>query len=97
MTSDFEGWGMTITEAHQCGCVRIALDTYASLHDLISDGKDGFITSDIEEMKNKLDILITDNPKRISMAIQGVESSKRFKPEMIYEGYYTIFNEIVKG
>lgn len=43
MMSKFEGWPMTLCEAMQYGCVPVALDTYASLHDIIADGETGFV------------------------------------------------------
>lgn len=95
MTSDFEGWGMTITEAQQCGCVPVALDTYASLTDLITDGFDGFIAKSMDEMENKISILINDSDTRLNLAKNGVETSKRFIPESIYNDYYHIFKELV--
>lgn len=52
MTSDFEGWGMTITEAQQCGTVPIVLNTFASLKELVTDGKNGFSPNDMEEFQN---------------------------------------------
>lgn len=95
MTSDFEGWGMTITEAQQCGCVPIALDTYSSLKDLIEPGKDGFIAKNEEEMKRQLLLLVNDEGKRKKMALNATETCRKFMPEIIYEKYYNIFCEIV--
>lgn len=43
MMSKFEGWGMTLVEAMQCGCVPIAWNTYSSLRDIIDDGINGFV------------------------------------------------------
>lgn len=96
MTSDFEGWGMTITEAQQCGCVPIALDTYASLRDLINNGVNGYIAKSIDDMREKVEFLIKNNNQRIRMANDGVCFSKRFEPGIIYDQYYRIFRELIK-
>ena len=32
MTSSFEGWGLTLTEAQQYGCVPLAFHSFASLN-----------------------------------------------------------------
>lgn len=95
MTSDFEGWGMTITEAQQCGCVPIALDTYSSLKDLIESGKDGYIAKDEDEMKRQLLSLVREEGKRKEMAVNATETCRRFLPEYIYEKYYNLFCEVV--
>lgn len=97
MTSDFEGWGMTITEAQQCGCVPIALDTYASLKDLVESGKDGLIAKDMSEMKQQLIFLMNNDQKRKKMAKTAVQTCQRFLPDSIYEEYYRIFNEILSN
>lgn len=94
MTSDYEGWGMTITEAQQCGCVPVALNTYASLSDLITDGVDGYIVNSVNEMQKIVANLISDETRRKKNAINGVISSKRFMPANIYNEYYNIFKGI---
>lgn len=43
MTSAFEGWGLTLTEAQQMGCVPIAFKSYKSLTDIITDNYNGII------------------------------------------------------
>lgn len=95
MTSDYEGWGMTITEAQQCGCVPIVLDTYESLHDLIQSSVNGYIVKDLPEMTEKTLKLMNDKELRSSLAVYGVLSCKKYLPENVYEGYYNIFREII--
>lgn len=97
MTSDYEGWGMTITEAQQCGCIPIALNTYSSLSDLINDGENGFVVENEEQMKNRILEMANGDVDIKRMAVNAIESSKRFLPEKIYDGYYSIFKEIVEG
>lgn len=95
MTSDYEGWGMTITEAQQCGCIPVVLNTFSSVYDLIDNGENGFIVEDVEEMKQRI-LEMTSNPSmRDELAVKSIDSSKRFEPEKIYEGYYEIFKEII--
>lgn len=48
MTSAYEGWGITLTEAQQYGVVPIAFHTYASLPDIIDDGINGCMVPGIE-------------------------------------------------
>ena len=43
MTSRHEGWGLTLTESQQMGCVPIAMDSFGSLHDIITNANNGFI------------------------------------------------------
>lgn len=39
LTSDFEGWGMVLTEAMTFGAVPVAFNSYAAITDIIDDGK----------------------------------------------------------
>lgn len=43
MTSLSEGWGLTLVEASQMGCVPIAYNSYASMSDIIDDGHNGVL------------------------------------------------------
>lgn len=43
MTSIWEGLPMTLIEAQHYGCVPIVYDSYAAVHDIVSDGENGYI------------------------------------------------------
>lgn len=80
MTSAFEGWGLTITEAQQFGCVPLAFDTYSSLHDIIENGENGYIIekNNVTKYVEKLKELMFNENLRKKMAEQAIASSKRF-------------------
>lgn len=96
MTSAFEGWGMTITEAQQMGCVPIVMDTFSSLRILVDNNCNGVIVDDnLDDLTNKLENLIIDNDIRKKLAMNAVISSKRFVKEIVCEKYYQLFNELI--
>lgn len=80
MTSTHEGWGLTLTEAQQFGCVPIAFDTYASLRDIITDGTNGIIIPEAETelYARKLKELMSDDYVWKNMAKNAIKSSARF-------------------
>lgn len=80
MTSTHEGWGLTLTEAQQFGCVPIAFDTYASLRDIITDGTNGIIIPEAETelYARKLKELMSDDSVWRNMARNAIQSSARF-------------------
>ena len=41
MTSNFEGWGLVLTEAMQFGCVPIAFNSFGSISDIIDNNQSG--------------------------------------------------------
>lgn len=45
MTSDYEGWGLTLVEAQSAGCVPVVRDTFSSLHDIVTDENGRIIDS----------------------------------------------------
>ncbi len=81
MTSPNEGWGLTLTEAQQFGCVPIAFDSFSSLKDIITDEVNGFIipNNDIETYTKKVIELMTNQTLRQEMAKNAIELSKRYE------------------
>lgn len=62
LTSDFEGWGMVLTEAMTFGVVPVAFNSYAAVTDIIEDGKTGILVPPFSssEYADALKILMTD-------------------------------------
>lgn len=80
MTSSSEGWGLTLTEAQYYGVIPIAMDTYLSLHDIITDGIDGYIinNNDFKSYINCLTYLANDKQKRIDIARNCIKNVSKF-------------------
>ncbi|MBO5445318.1 MAG: glycosyltransferase [Muribaculaceae bacterium] len=85
MTSDYEGFGMTIIEASQYGVVPFAFNTYASLEDILINDVNGYIIepNDFSSYESKL-IDMANNPQRRSIvALNAVKNSRRFALDII--------------
>ncbi len=95
-TSDVEGWGLTLTEAQQMGVVPIAFDSYESIHDIITNQKDGILIQegDINGYIDSLSDLMNDTNKRNKMAEAGILNSARFSPNLVAQKWYNLFNTI---
>ena len=98
MTSAFEGWGLTLTEAQQCGCVPIVFDTYASLPDIVEDGKSGFIIPEgnINEYVARLTQLMNDESLRKKMGENAYKDCQRYTPKKVSEQWHKLFKELAK-
>lgn len=98
LTSQSEGWGLTLTEAQQNGCVPIAFDTYDSLHEIITDGNNGFIIPNgrFDIYVKCLKDLMRDKDTRHKMARSAIETSHRFEQSKIAKQWYKILNDIKK-
>lgn len=85
MTSISEAWGMTLTEAMQTGCVPIAFDSYAAIRDIIDSDKTGIIVKygDLKTYASCAMSLMLDKEKRNQIAMNAVESSRRFEISQI--------------
>lgn len=96
MTSASEGFGMTLLEAQQNAVVPMAMDTYASLHEIIKDGYNGCIIpeNDFDTYVDRLKELMTDAEKRKVMAINGLNSSKQFSVKATVDRWESIFKEL---
>lgn len=98
MTSNWEGWGMTLTEAMQTGCVPIAFDSYSSLHDIITNDEDGIIVPypDEKAYADAIEQLMTNKEKWGFISQKGIENSKRFSIDNIGAQWDKLFREIKK-
>lgn len=93
MTSAFEGWGLTLTEAQQMGCVPIAFKSYSSLLDIIETQYNGVIIKDndiVTYIETTLSLMANRN-ELIRMAWNASESSKRFSKEKVADMWLNVF------
>ena len=97
MTSSFEGWGLTLTEAQQYGVVPLAFNSYASVSDIITDKYNGYLVSnnDINSYVKYLTLLMSDYDLRHRMALNCIESSKRFERQHICNQWIQLFKQLM--
>lgn len=96
MTSSFEGWGLTLTEAQQYGVVPLAFNSYASVCDIITDKYNGFLipNNDTKSYAKCLAMLMSNYNLRHQMALNCIESSKRFEHQHICNHWIQLFNQL---
>ncbi|CDB83987.1 glycosyltransferase group 1 family protein [Bacteroides clarus CAG:160] len=92
MTSDVEGWGLTLTESLQMGVIPLAFDTFESLTDIIQNGYNGYLIPkyDIQSYSQKIWELMSDAVRRGDMAKQCLESSQKHSPELVVKKWHNI-------
>lgn len=96
ITSGYEGWGMVITEAMQCGTVPIAFNSFASVQDIINHGQNGYLIApfDLKEYEQRLRSLMSSEEKRRTMAVAAMESVKRFDVEAVADKWEKLFESL---
>lgn len=96
MTSCYEGWGLVITEAMECGVPAVAYACKCGPRDIIDDGINGFLID--EDDKNgfaeKLQRLITNTDERKSFGSRAKEKSKCFSVDAIMQQWEKLFNHL---
>lgn len=96
MTSAFEGFGLVITEALQSAAVPVAFDTFASLHDIIEDGHNGFIVADKDRraFADRMQTLMENIQLRRQLAQQGLSFIDKFSTENICRHWEQLFDTL---
>lgn len=96
MTSDFEGFPMTLVEAIQFGCVPIAFESFESIHDTIIQGKTGEIVTPfkLNEYRDKLANLMHSNHYREELANAAFNHVKQFDISRITAQWEHLFQTL---
>ena len=96
MTSNFEGFGMTLTEALQNACVPFVFNTFSSLHDIIESDYNGFIIPAKDEILYATKMIeFMQGKNQDKYAVQALESSRKFSIENIGLQWIHLLNELV--
>lgn len=98
MTSAVEGFGLVLTEAQQYGVVPMAFDSFAALHDIITDGYNGCIIpeKDCSTYRDRLMSLMENKDLRKTMAANALSSVEAFSPENITSQWMELFDSMKK-
>lgn len=96
MTSSFEGFGLVLVEAQQMGAVPMAFDSFAAVHDIITDGINGVLipNGDIQTYASKLQTLMSDVAMRKQMADAGLKTIDRFSVVNITQQWVNLFHNM---
>lgn len=98
MTSNFEGWGMTLVEALQNGCVPIVFDTFSAVHDIIKSGDNGFIVPPKNEsfyIKEMMKLMKDESLYNV-MSNQAVNSASKFSLDNVGRRWLNLFEKLSK-
>lgn len=94
MTSAYEGWGITLTEAQQFGCVPIVMNTYSAAKDIVTDKENGFLVDYEWMFVRRLKQLMRDGDMRFRMAKNAIESSHRFEKDRVTDMWIDLLKSL---
>lgn len=94
MTSAFEGFGMTLIEAQNFGCVPIVMDSVSVFHDIIENMQNGILTpdNDLKKFVEKLCLLMDNAELRKKMAENGLKLIEKFSIDKILPEWEKLFS-----
>lgn len=96
LSSRFEGFGMVIVEAMQCGVPVVSFDCPKGPSEIIAHNEDGILVEDgnVEKFAESLMELMGDEKKRRDFAREAIKNVKRFEIDNIGEIWKETIEEI---
>lgn len=96
MTSRWEGFPMTVTEALEMGLPVIAYGIPA-IEPLVTDGVEGRIVEPFSQdgLVDAMEELASDMPKRREMSANAIEKAKTLEPDRIVQCWLSLIEEIL--
>lgn len=99
LTSYYEGWGMSLTEGMQYGCIPLTFNNYGAASDIIDDGVNGCLVRafNVKSYANRLSYLMGNDSLRKEMSIAAVEKVKSFSVEKVVTKWENIFKSLYEN
>lgn len=96
MTSDYEGFPMTLLEGAACGLPLVAFDVQTGPNEIIVDGENGFLCDqgDTNSMLQRIEQLIDSDELRVSQSQSSREYVKNFSIEKIAKEWMNLLRSM---
>lgn len=96
--SRFEGFGLSIIEAMECGLPIVSFDCPWGPRSIILDNEDGILVENgnIDRLAEYMILLMQNAEKRKCMSENAIRNVQRFKIEKIAKQWITLFKELME-
>lgn len=98
LTSNYEGWGMALTEGMTFGCVPFTFGNYGAAYDIIDDGVNGYVIPafDTNQYAKKLSEIMEDRDRRVLMTQAAQRKVQDFSIENVALKWDELFKSLLK-
>lgn len=96
LSSRFEGLGIVLLEAAAMSLPLVSFNCLNGPREIVKDGKNGFLVEpeNIDELANKIMILMEDGELRHKMGLNAFETSKQFKLPAIIKQWIQLIESL---
>ena len=96
LTSNFEGWPMTMIEGMQCGCVPFSFNTYGAAEEIIDHEQCGMIIEpdNIEQYAARLAEVMSDDVKREAMSAAARKKTQQWTSDIVIEQWIKLIESL---
>lgn len=97
LTSDFEGWGMTLTEGMSFGCIPVTFNNYGAASEIIDDQINGCLIPpfNLKTYAERLSELMNNQILRETMSKAAIEKVETFSVGKVVDQWENLFNQVL--
>lgn len=94
ITSNFEGWAMSLTEGMIFGCIPFTFNCYGAASDIIDDNVNGCLIKpfNLKDYAKRLSELMSDEKKRYNMALNAKKKVEIFDVSNVIKEWLSLFS-----
>lgn len=98
LSSRFEGFGLVMIEAMECGLPIVAFDCEFGPCEIISDGEDGLLVKngDVEALSDAMRRLMSDSDLRATMRMSAIAKARKYQLDNVMKKWEKLYTTIVR-
>lgn len=90
-----EGFGLGLADGMAMGLPSIGFKDTPSVNELIVDNENGFLVKDIDELAEKMEVLMNNKILRIDMGQKAAKDMEKYNPKSVTDAWDKLIKETV--